>query len=1147
MARIAIAVAGAVIGGIIGGPLGAQIGFALGNVLGAALFPPKLPTNYGPRLNDRQIMSSADGEPIPWGYGGFRLGGNVIYAQKIKETTTKQKQSAKGGPTQTSITYTYSATFAVAFCEGPADVLRIWADSKLIYDSTGKTAVLLNTGITDNGLSQTVSFSPLIYKGTNDQMPDPTIQADRGIPNTPAFRGICYVMFVNFPLADFGNRIPNIRAELSSGQVLAYTKNTYPNPHIGGLIDPRVFFNSYTLVDKINRIGYLFNLVYQVVTKVDLNSIPNQPLLRWQANHFYQIGDQILDSNGFVEQCFQVNTDQKSGATEPVWPIEGSGYAPDNHVYWANVGKAVGGDSAPAIIGQGQLDPRFGAYQTITAMFGNSTTQSCIDGAGYIWAPAQLYNGTFTRNFLVRYDPTNFKAVQLVQCDSGVEFIQAQQVGGKNLIYCISAGNQTPNGMLWVFDSQHAPGILDGSNGVAVRQGYIMQGGVKYDVESFSLTVNPYSGICYIPVFHFNNIFVNYVGTWGFIAIDVRGTGSQTFHPVVTGDLRPNGTGAGILFDQTDNTLLHFTGWGVGGAFGDHAAIYKTDLLGNILATSNLSTHAFYGPYSAKISKVYNGIVPHNNNDTLPLWNFNSSPVEMRFWNTATLELVKTAPASNWLKFNPSTDYDDSFDNVLDAMLTGIDGYGRLLYLDRKQVDAQDIGDVVTDLLLRADIPANQIDVSQIAGTDLVLGYAIARTSDAKACLEPLTMAYFFDLVETDFKIKAVPRGGASAVAIPESDLGISSDKYKLQETIAQEQDLPKDISIQYYDPALNYQQGHQRKYRKGRVKKTKNKYVVQLPIAFQADSAAQIAEKYLETVWAERNQYEFKLWKSSYLKLDPTDVVTFGYENQVFAARMTKESVGKNFVMEISTVSEDARNYISSAKGGINTGFNGGAITANGPTLLFLLDIPLLQDIDASASGNTGFYWVMSVPSGLAWPGGVLYSAPDDATWTSGNTDTVVGDFAYVLNTLGAPPSSPYSWDFVNTITVRMVQGIPASTSLLNVLNGANALYMNGEIIQFANSVLNGDGSYTLSTLLRGRRGTESFCGTHVTAETAIFLTGATVEHTSLPTSAINALSYYRGVTIGNTIDSANSQQFTPKGNDLKPYAPASLQGSRY
>ena len=96
----------------------------------------------GPRLGDLTVTSSAYGAPIAIAYGTLRLAGNMIWSSGISEQRNVARSQAGGkgggGASQTAVSYAYTASFAIAFAEGPAeDVLRLWADGKLIYDKTG--------------------------------------------------------------------------------------------------------------------------------------------------------------------------------------------------------------------------------------------------------------------------------------------------------------------------------------------------------------------------------------------------------------------------------------------------------------------------------------------------------------------------------------------------------------------------------------------------------------------------------------------------------------------------------------------------------------------------------------------------------------------------------------------------------------------------------------------------------------------------------------------------------------------------------------------------------------------------------------------------------------------------------------------------
>jgi hypothetical protein len=206
MARIALiaglVVAGALTGGIGWGLeaafIGASVGATIGGLIGQVAFPLRLPNQFGPRLNDLTLSSSTNGAAIPIPYGTFRYAGNIIWSPGLKEHVKTTKHSSKGGPSYSSTDYTYTASFATAWGEGPGTILKIWFDSKIGYDATG---------VTPAGYPV-----PTFYPGDELQNPSPLIQGDKGVNVTPAFRGLIYAVWEDLPLADFGNRIPNLQA-----------------------------------------------------------------------------------------------------------------------------------------------------------------------------------------------------------------------------------------------------------------------------------------------------------------------------------------------------------------------------------------------------------------------------------------------------------------------------------------------------------------------------------------------------------------------------------------------------------------------------------------------------------------------------------------------------------------------------------------------------------------------------------------------------------------------------------------------------------------------------------------------------------------------------------------------------------------------
>jgi len=196
------------VGRALGGPIGGLVGSLVGGIADRAIFGSG-PTRDGPRLTDLAVQSSAYGQALPRLYGRMRIAGNVIWSSGISESV-RHSGGGKRGPATNS--YNYSASFAVAVSARPvAAIGRIWADGKLLRDGGG-----------------VYQFPATVrtYLGGEGQGPDPLIVAAEGIGQTPAYRGLAYVVFDDLPLADFANRIPNLTFEVIADGGTAVSMHT---------------------------------------------------------------------------------------------------------------------------------------------------------------------------------------------------------------------------------------------------------------------------------------------------------------------------------------------------------------------------------------------------------------------------------------------------------------------------------------------------------------------------------------------------------------------------------------------------------------------------------------------------------------------------------------------------------------------------------------------------------------------------------------------------------------------------------------------------------------------------------------------------------------------------------------------------------
>lgn len=221
-------IVGGIVGGIYGGPAGAftgaSLGFSIGGLIGGVsssiFWPEKSDLNLPPppQPHETRLQFSSWGMPIPIQYGSGRMAGNIIYMSDIGKTIERSKDR-QDGVRYYEMTKTYTATVAIAFCEGPIkNIARIWMNNKVIVDYRDPNAALypgdgeLAAANLDTSIARQESLFR-IYHGTEDQVADPSISALIGAAETPAYKGLCYLVFIDFPIGEFSG-VPNFEVEI---------------------------------------------------------------------------------------------------------------------------------------------------------------------------------------------------------------------------------------------------------------------------------------------------------------------------------------------------------------------------------------------------------------------------------------------------------------------------------------------------------------------------------------------------------------------------------------------------------------------------------------------------------------------------------------------------------------------------------------------------------------------------------------------------------------------------------------------------------------------------------------------------------------------------------------------------------------------
>jgi hypothetical protein len=174
------------------------VAIGLASNLLLSLFAPKPPTQQKGKIEDTGVPTAEYGTSLSYPFGRVRKDSlTMFWALPLKEVKTKKRQEGKGGGGQTTEEFTYFMTCAFLIGREISSVRRIWLNSILVY------------GQGSGGKSQNFS----IYTGKQTTVSS-VIQGKESNP-IPAFTGYSYIVFNNYPLADFeGSGFPRVDVEV---------------------------------------------------------------------------------------------------------------------------------------------------------------------------------------------------------------------------------------------------------------------------------------------------------------------------------------------------------------------------------------------------------------------------------------------------------------------------------------------------------------------------------------------------------------------------------------------------------------------------------------------------------------------------------------------------------------------------------------------------------------------------------------------------------------------------------------------------------------------------------------------------------------------------------------------------------------------
>jgi len=167
------------------------------NVVASAPTPPSLQINFD-TIGQTQYRT----------VGSVRTPMKLIWVEGV--TTSGQRI--------TGDTVTFAASLCAPLDQGELGECSVYLGDSLIFSPSG--GVVIPGTITDPLVATRLTaalIGMLIYPGTEGQIPDPRILADRGVKYTPAFRGTRYVVMPEWPTALPFNNLTFVYERTSPG------------------------------------------------------------------------------------------------------------------------------------------------------------------------------------------------------------------------------------------------------------------------------------------------------------------------------------------------------------------------------------------------------------------------------------------------------------------------------------------------------------------------------------------------------------------------------------------------------------------------------------------------------------------------------------------------------------------------------------------------------------------------------------------------------------------------------------------------------------------------------------------------------------------------------------------------------------------
>jgi len=440
---------------------------------------------------------------------------------------------------------------------------------------------------------------------------------------------------------------------------------------------------------------------------------------------------------------------------------------------------------------------------------------------------------------------------------------------------------------------------------------------------------------------------------------------------------------------------------------------------------------------------------------------------------------------------------------------------------------------LVSELCLRAGLPANRFDASALVGS--CEGLVITGLESPRGTISGLARHFGFDAIESEGLIRFVMRNRNASVALTHDDLVDSGSGDILELIRGQETELSQSLKWQVirsdgdFDPA---------QVEARRITVTSQRANMEsFPLAVSLQEAERRVQRALIEEWAAREKASFKL-PPSRLALDPSDVVILAHDGRGMSFRLV--SIADAGVRGVEAIRQDQQAYDSIP----------GLARASVPRVPVVFGTPVvaLMDLPQLAEGIPAHRPYVAAHA-QPWPG--TMSALRSPTTDAFELVTTFGLRAQIGVVAAVFPSGPTSrFDHVNELLIDLYSGQMASVTDSALFAGANSLAIETsdgvwEIVQAGTVELVSARRYRLSRLLRGQRGTEGAIGTPTAIGSRVVVLDDTIFPLPIAESDIGIPYNWRVGPSARAVsdDAYRAAGFTAEGVGLRPFSVAHVQ----